>query len=202
MYTKQMKTIVPIPVSDADVVEGMRILPGYLDITVDDFKELYRAIYSLASKRILQTVTAVAIMQYPVQCVSEKSTLKEIVAFLGEHGISGAPVVDNSGKVVGIISEKDILRHIGLEGLTRSIQLVAHDACLPEIFEEHKAKILAGEVMTRSVLTVFEHSSLAEVLELFRTRSINRIPVVDTDYTPLGIITRNDVIEAFSTIHL
>ena len=53
-----------------------------------------------------------------------------------------------------------------------------------------------------TALTVFEQSSLAEVLELFRTQSINWIPVVDTSYTPRGIISRNDVIEAFSTIYL
>ncbi|MCL1979561.1 MAG: CBS domain-containing protein [Proteobacteria bacterium] len=193
----------PIPISDADIVEGMRVLPGYVDVATSDFKELFYAIYALGNRRMMQTVSAAVIMQSPALCVQESDSLCDVVSFLGNHGISGAPVVDGDGKVSGVVSEKDILRKVGLEGMTRSMQLMgcAEDFSPAELKLRRKG-VLVREVMTRPAVSVFEESTLAEVLDIFKRQSINRIPVVNGANVPKGIITRNDIIETFSTIFL
>jgi len=200
----QRKNIIhPIPISDADIVEGMHALPGYVDVTISDFKELFYAIYSLGNKRMMQTISAASIMRSPALCVQENYSLCQAIAFLGQHKISGAPVLGDDGKLSGVVSEKDILRSVGLEGMTRSMQLIdcaENPATL--VLTQQKKERPVRVVMTRPAVSVFENSTLGEVLDIFKTQSINRIPVVNTVQVPTGIITRNDIIETFSTIFL
>ena len=200
----QRKNIIhPIPISDADIIEGMHLLPGYIDVTTSDFKELFYAIYALGNKRMMQTISAASIMQSPVLCLPESSPLCEVISFLGRHKISGVPVLDDTGKLAGVVSEKDILRSVGLEGLTRSVQLIGYDEDGPPLASaQWDSDKPVREVMTRPALSVLEESTLGEVLDIFKKQSINRIPVVNTWQVPTGIITRNDIIETFSTIFL
>ena len=199
----QRKNIInPVSISDEDIVEGMRALPGYVDITTSDFKELFSVIYALGNRRMMQTVSASVIMQSPVLCVRESDSLGEVVAFLGCHNISGAPVVDDSGKMLGVVSEKDILRGLGLDGMTRSMQLMSYEDFSPLTFAKRKNEISARAIMTQPAVSVFESSTLAEVLNIFKRQSINRIPVVNAGQVPTGIVTRHDIIETFSTIFL
>lgn len=201
MNATQKKLSNPLPISDEDIVEGMQSIPGYIDITVNDFKILYQAIFTLASKRMMQTVSAAAIMQSPVLCVPESASLGDAIVFLGKHEISGAPVVNNFGQISGVVSEKDIFRSVGLDGMTRSIQLMSHKDFSTANITRHTKKILVSHVMTQQTITLFEKSTLADILAVFKMHSINRIPVVDTEKKPVGIITRNDLIDAFSIIH-
>ena len=200
----QRKNIIhPIPISDADIVEGMRVLPGYVDVTISDFRELFYAIYALGNKRMMQTISAASIMRSPALCVPESTSLCQVVSFLGQHKISGAPVLDDSGKISGVISEKDILRSVGLDGMTHSMQLIGCSGdSSPLVLAKSQNEKPVREIMTRPAVSVFENSVLGEVLDIFKKQSINRIPVVNTAQIPTGIITRNDIIETFSTIFL
>lgn len=193
----------PVAISDADILEGMRALHGYVDVTTSDFKELFYTIYTLGNKRMMRTVLASAIMHSPALCLSERTTLCEAVSFLGHHNISGAPVVDGDGKISGVVSEKDILHSIGLDGMTRSMQIMGcSEDIAPALLTERQKQVLVREIMTRPAVSVFENSTLAEVLDIFKKRSMNRIPVINTEGHPIGIITRNNIIETFSTIFL
>ena len=87
----------------------MKEIPGYLDITPRDFKEIYSLAYRQALSRLFREITAATIMTRDVVVVSEETPLAEVAAVMGERGISGVPVVDKSGRVTGIISEKDFL---------------------------------------------------------------------------------------------
>ena len=201
----QRKNIIhPVPISDEDILEGMRALPGYVDVTTSDFKELFYTIYALGNRRMMQTVSASTIMHSPALCVPESASLCEAVSILGNHKISGAPVVDSDGKISGVVSEKDILRTIGLDGMTRSMQLLGcSEEIVPSLLlTKPQNQLLVRDVMTRPAVSVFDSSTLAEVMDIFKKQSMNRIPVVNPEQMPMGIITRNDIIETFSTIFL
>jgi len=200
----QRKNIIhPVPISDADIVEGMKALPGYIDVTTSDFKELFYVIYALGNKRMMQTIPAASIMQSPALCVPESCSLCQAISFLGQHKISGAPVVADDGKISGVVSEKDILRSVGLDGLTRSMQLIGcGEDPPPLVLGQRKNEKTVREVMTRPALSVFENSTLGAVLDICKKHSINRIPIVNTAQVPTGIITRHDIIATFSTIFL
>ena len=72
----------------------MKEIPGYLDITPRDFKEIYNHAYRQALSRLWREVTAAMIMTRDVVVVSEETPLAEVAAAMGEHGVSGVPVVD------------------------------------------------------------------------------------------------------------
>jgi CBS domain-containing membrane protein len=200
MQNSDKKIIDPIPFSDEDILEGMQALPGYIDITVNDFKELYRTIYALARDRLQQRVTAGAIMHSPAHCLEAGTALMDAVSYLSKHNISGVPVVDEAKRIVGMLSEKDILHCLGIKNLTKSIQLMANTAAALPAIPASRKNMPIQEIMVQPALTVFEQSPLHDILELFRTHDINRIPVVDEAGRVVGIITRSDMLRTFSIL--
>lgn len=112
------------------------------------------------------------LMTAPVKSVSPETPLSEIALLFAEAHISGVPVTDPEERVLGIISEADILNAL-LTGRPLST--------------------LAEEVMTSRVYTVDEFDLTDEVMELFRKHRIHHLPVVRQEKL-LGMITPSDVI--------
>ena len=94
-----------VDLTDEDVYDAMKEIPGYLDITPGDFKEVYRHAFMHAVERLKQSVEVKDVMTRDVIFVDINAPMKEVAEILGRHGISGLPVVDPERKVVGIISE-------------------------------------------------------------------------------------------------
>ena len=119
------------------------------------------------------------IMTVNVVSVSEDTPVHEIVSLLLKYRISAVPVIDGAGKVVGIVSEGDLLRG---EGTSRA--RVHHPWWLEAVFVGQtvaydKARgARAGVVMTRNVITVDEETPLNEIAELLERHHIKRVPVL------------------------
>ena len=90
-----------VDITDEDVYDAMKEIPGYLDITPGDFKEVYRQAYRRAVERLRRSVKAKDVMTREVIFVDINTPMKEVAQTLGSHGISGLPVVDLEGMVVG-----------------------------------------------------------------------------------------------------
>jgi CBS domain-containing membrane protein len=182
--------------TDADILEAMKSVSGYLDITPADFKELYRIAYRHAAERFARSVTARDIMTRNVVSVKPDDTLENVVGAMSANRISGVPVLDPAGKVLGIISGKDILsRLLGDDSgslMALLYRCIRAEGCLCRSVRNLTAK----EVMTSPAVTVRETASLAEIAELLAGRKINRLPVTDQDGRLQGILTRNDIVNA------
>ena len=83
-----------IEIKDEDILEAMRAIPGYLDITPGDFKEVYRLAFQHALERLSRAVTAAEIMTTDVVAVNPDTPVAEVAAAMGRRGVSGVPVVD------------------------------------------------------------------------------------------------------------
>ena len=182
--------------TETDVLEAMKEIPGYLDITPRDFKEIYLLAYRRALSRLFRETTAAAIMTGDVVVVSEETPLAEVAAVMGERGISGVPVVDKSGRVTGIISEKDFLTHMGAAGPKNFMTVVASclssKGCVALPIKKHLAK----DIMTAPPITLTGAATIDEIATLFNSRNINRVPVVNPDGTVIGIVTRGNLLQA------
>ncbi len=182
--------------TETDVLEAMKEIPGYLDITPRDFKEIYLLAYRRALSRLFRETTAAAIMTGDVVVVSEETPLAEVAAVMGERGISGVPVVDKSGRVTGIISEKDFLTHMGAAGPKNFMTVVASclssKGCVALPIKKHLAK----DIMTAPPITLTGAATIDEIAALFNSRNINRVPVVNPDGTVIGIVTRGNLLQA------
>jgi CBS-domain-containing membrane protein len=196
---KEMRTeeLTPLDISEQDVIEAMKAVEGYIDITPGDFKEVYQAAYALAVKRLLNTLKAGNIMSKTVVLLEQDLALVQAAALLAEKNISGAPVVNSDGKLVGVVSEKDFLREMGF-GATPSFMQIAtnclnNKSCM--IGRLHNRTV--GHIMTKPPITGAPEMSIGTISALFAERGINRLPIVDDDGRPVGVVTRTDLAHAF-----
>lgn len=182
--------------SDADLLEAMKEVQGYLDITPADLKEVYRHAFRHALERLNRTVTAAQIMTRPVHRVDLGTPLEEVAELMAQRGISGVPVLDPTGRVAGIISEKDFLSRMGPPGRAQAMGVVA--ACLqgkPCLATPIRGKTAAA-IMSSPAITVRQETSAFEILGIINARNINRVPVLDGGGELIGIVSRGDLLRA------
>jgi len=139
------------------------------------------------------------VMTRNVVAVTTDTSVVEIAQQLIARGISAVPVVDGAGKIVGIVSEGDLMRRDESgTGLVRSWWLSLFEA--PE--ERATAYVkshgrTAGDVMTSKVLTVSENAELADIAALLEKHRIKRVPVV-RDGKPVGIVSRSNLLQGLA----
>jgi len=193
---EEKKSLHALEISDADVYEAMKNIPGYLDITPGDFKELYQHAYRHALGRLSQSKKASDIMTRDVVSVEKSTPLKLVARLMAEKGVSGVPVIDKDGLVAGVISEKDFLSRMGGKDTFSFMGVVATclkgKGCVALSIREKRAE----DIMASPAVTVAEDASLSDIANLITERKINRVPVVDRAGKLLGIVTREDIVEA------
>jgi CBS-domain-containing membrane protein len=191
---------VPVEISEEDVVEAMKAIQGYLDITPGDFKEIYQVAYSSAIKRLLTSRKAADLMTKAVQLVSQEMDLVKAAALLAEKQISGAPVVDNEGKIVGVVSEKDFLKEMGFAATPSFMQIATHCLNNKGCMIGNLRNRTVGDIMTRPAITGVPEMTIGDISALFVDRRINRLPIVNADGRPVGIVTRTDLAHSYSVL--
>jgi CBS domain-containing protein len=135
------------------------------------------------------------IMTRDVVSVRPDTPLKEVARLLVEQRISGVPVCDPAGRVLGVVSEADIL--VKEEGVS-----VHPRGMLGWLLtdQEESAKALArtaGEAMTSPAVTISTGRPVSEAARTMVERNVNRLPVAEGDRL-VGIITRADLVKAFT----
>ena len=145
--------------------------------------------------------TAGDLMTRDVAVVHPEASLLEAVKLMALRHISGLPVVDSAGEIVGMITEGDLVRwHEGYtERQARWLNMLADGFELaPDFLEgikEQQRKVKS--VMSPSVTTVTEETPAREVASLMYARNIKRVPVV-RDGQLVGIVARSDLIRALA----
>jgi len=183
--------------SDEDVYAAMKKIPGYLDISVGDFKELYLLAYEHAEARLYNSLRVTEIMTRQVITVLPATSLAEAAALMAKNHITGLPVVQEEGTVIGILSEQDFFRNMGDGHQASCMALIAESLVSGGCFALSIRGQTAGEIMTKPVVTVLENAPLHEVSKMMREKKINRVPVTDNKMRLLGILTRSDLMHAF-----
>jgi CBS domain-containing protein len=141
------------------------------------------------------------IMTRTVVTVSPEAKVVEAANIMLQRHISGLPVVDAAGKLVGIITEGDLIRRpeIGtLKKRGRWLGFLVGPGKLAADFVHEQGRRVA-EVMTTSPLTVTEDTSLAEIADLMEKNDIKRLPVVRGDKL-VGIVSRANLLQAVASL--
>lgn len=136
--------------------------------------------------------------------ISPTATVEEAVKLMEEKGISGLPVLDDDDKLVGIISEGDLLvRESPMKPplfMTLLGGVIYFES--PTKFHQHIKKslgMLVGDVMTSKVITTSPDTLLNEVSDKMLSKKVNRLPVIDEDSKLVGILTRHDLVSALKS---
>ena len=142
---------------------------------------------------------AMDVMTPNVITVGPDTSVQRLAALLSERGISGAPVVDSKGSMIGIVSEGDLLHRaeLGTEKRNERRQswwLEHYASGLAQDYVKSHGRSVK-DIMTRDVVTVSEDTDLAEIATLLETRRIKRVPVV-REGKIVGIISRSNLVRA------
>lgn len=183
-------------IKEEDILEAMRDIPGYLDITPGDFKEVYRLAFAHALERLSRAVTAAEIMTNDVVTVKPDTPVGEVAAAMGRRGVSGVPVVDAGNKVVGVISEKDFLSRMGVQDAKNFMSLVANCLMTKGCMTLPIECALARDLMTSPAVTVAPDTPVRTIAALLTDRGINRVAVTDPAGRLLGLVSRADIVKA------
>ena len=142
------------------------------------------------------------VMVSPVISVKPSCTVKEVAKTLLERRISAVPVVDDSGKLAGIVSEGDLMHRAEIGTQRRHswwLRVLTGDDALAAEYTKAHARTVAG-VMTRDVITASPDTPLHEIAALLERRSIKRVPIV-RDGALLGIVSRANLLQALASSH-
>ena len=130
-----------------------------------------------------------------VATVTPETSILAAAKLMLENHISGLPVVDASARVVGIVSESDLLRDDGkgVDGSPWLQMMVGPDGLAGEPAQLGARKV--DEVMTRGPVTIAPSASIAQACRLMEQHGIKRLPVVENDKL-VGMIARADLVRA------
>ena len=142
------------------------------------------------------------VMTRRVISVSPETSVFVAIRLMLKHHVSGLPVIDNHGKLAGILTEGDLLRRAEIETeRRRSVWLDAlfgpADGAAGYV---HSHGLAVNEVMTREPITVTENTRLDEVVRLMENRNVKRLPVL-RDGKVIGIVSRANLMRALLSIH-
>lgn len=152
--------------------------------------------------------TAKDIMSAPALSVTENQSVKEVLKLLAEKRISGFPVVNDEGKITGIISDTDILRYahtINVIPLSNLSGWVSPYADINDLADMRKGfnmlhSTLVRQIMTKKVYLAKADDPANEVAKLMNKHKINRVPVADDQGKLMGIITRSDMVMCLANL--
>src|SRR5215468_7809364 len=132
------------------------------------------------------------VMTTRVIWVKKDATFREMAVALRDHRVSAFPVIDEDGKVIGVVSEADMLNKEALGDEPGLFGGILHRR------DQAKARgITAGDLMTTTVVAVRPEDTVEHAAKLMYDRGVKRLPVTDESGHLVGIISRADVLSVF-----
>jgi CBS domain-containing protein len=136
------------------------------------------------------------VMTTRVIWVRKVASFREMAVALREHRVSAFPVLDEGGKVVGVVSEADLLTKEALDSEPEGMPGMITGMLRRK--EQEKARgVTAGDLMTSPPVIVRPEDTIEHAARLMYTRRVKRLPVVDATGHLVGIISRADVLAVF-----
>lgn len=146
-----------------------------------------------ADKRVTDIMTTEVVATTP------DASIPAVARAMWTNDISGLPVLDENGKLVGIITEMDIVSHEIRVDTPLFVPFLDAIIRMPgDTSEDDLRRVLAttvGELMTSPVYSVTDEASIREVATLMFERRVNPVPVVDRDHRVVGIVSRSDIVK-------
>jgi CBS domain-containing protein len=134
------------------------------------------------------------VMTKEVMVITKYESITKVANILSGKNISGLPVVDNDRKVLGIITQADILSMLGVGREHTFKDLLKY--MLGERLPERKMGDIVGDIMTSRAITIKPDANIADAVRIMDEKKIRRLIVIDDREVLLGIITRADILKA------
>lgn len=142
----------------------------------------------------MQHRTVFEVMTHDVVTAAPETPFKEIARLFADHDVSAVPVVDADRRLLGVVSEADLLRSTAelpdLEGRWAGVRLLSRERGLPDAET-------AGQLMTSPAVTAQPTWNLVETARTMHRKGVKRLPVTDETGRLVGIISRSDLLRPF-----
>jgi len=137
------------------------------------------------------SATVKDVMTAEVVAVRRETTFKEMAVVLRRYRVSALPVVDDAGRVIGVVSEADLLAKEALADPGVAAELLHHK-------DVRKAEgLTAGDLMTRPAVTAAPEDPVEQAARMMHFMRVKRLPVVNSGGQLVGIVSRSDVLATF-----
>jgi CBS domain-containing membrane protein len=183
--------------TDEDLKAVLRKMKTYVDISIDDLRMIYSLALEHARTRITEAIPVSAVMTREVITIRKDSDLGEASRLLSENRINSLPVVDDAGRVAGIVTEADVLVMAGLTRGHTIREIVGH--LLGERATLPREASRVEKFMSAPAITVRPEADVREAAAIMGARRINSLPVVDGEGRVAGIVSRSDIIKAIGS---
>ena len=136
------------------------------------------------------------VMTGEVAAVRRDTSFKEMAARLREYRVSAFPVIDENRRVIGVVSEADLLAKEALAGEHAGIPAAVTGILHHKDYQKAEG-VTAGDLMTHPAVTARSEDSVEHAARLMYTLQVKRLPVVDAGGYLVGIVSRSDLLTVF-----
>jgi CBS domain-containing protein len=180
-------------IREEDIKDALKEIGGTVDITVADLKKIFQIVRKLQEEKAPTRIRVSKIMTKAVVSITREADLATASRKLSENRISGMPVIDPAGRVLGVISEGDILSAAGM-GEHHTFKDILRKV-LGEPVAKSKTASTVGDSMSSPAITISQDSEVSEAARVMSQKRIKRLPVVDSQNNVVGIVTKADIVK-------
>ena len=184
-----------VELNDDDILDAMKHIPGYLDITSEDFRSIYHLAHHHAVDRMLGGIAASRLMRKVKEPLLHEMTLDIAAQILARSGFKSLPVVDNNDRVIGILTETDFLRLLNASNFLELLLRLLDDAFE---FTHRCHETQVREAMVPAV-SVRVGAGFSEIMHAFSEHEGRSMPVVDNEGKLCGLLLRKDFLHQVGT---
>lgn len=184
-----------------DYERALQSMDTFMDIEVNDLMTLAERAQYFAGQRATESLKVSRIMGHPVRVVREQTTMSDAAHLMVTQRISGLPIVDDEERLVGIITEADFLRGLGVpahhptHNLWQTLEsLFGHLAHHGELEGPEDS---VAEHMVRDVVCASADHYVDDVIALMKRHRVKRVLVCDEERHVIGVVTRSDLVKIF-----
>ncbi len=181
-------------ISGEDLRAALSDMKTYVDVTEEDLLKIYSLALRHAKERLALNMKVSEVMTVETVAVREDAEIEEAIRLLSGHRVSGLPVIDNEKRVMGVITEADILSVMGMKRGHTFKDIVAH--LFGEPVPGNRTGNTVRQVMSSPPIMTTPDALILDAAKILEERRIKRLPVVDDKGVLVGIISRADIVKA------
>lgn len=182
-----------IELSDEDIVDAMRHIPGYLDISTEDFRAVYHLAHQHAVDRLFSQIRADALMRTDIEPLTTDMRMDDAARRIVAQDLKGLPVVDAQGRLCGMLTETDFLRRFEA-GTFLELMLRLLDSGGTLAARCHQTPV--SDVMTPNPVAIGRDAGFREITAAFHRHPGRSMPVVDAEGSVCGLLLHRSFISA------
>jgi CBS domain-containing membrane protein len=183
-----------LELSNEDILDAMQHISGYLDISTEDFREIYHLAHRHALIRLFGSVRAGTLMRDGIEPLQLDMPLDQAAGSMVRQGLKSLPVVDDGNKVVGMLTETDFLRRLKADTFLELLLRLVADV---NGFTHRCHETPVSQAMTAAPVSIDEQAGFFQIIGAFRRHEGRSMPVVGPDGQLRGLLSRKNFMQVF-----